>query len=153
MTTPTHPPIPCTEEPETLAPGLQRFCLHEGRIVVLRGSGTSHQAVDAWAAAVKELFEGWQTGEELRLIHDFSGATLTPYAAKRAREVTGLRPELGGRIAVIVSRSALGHIIRIFVNRTAQKTARERRVFFDIDEALKWLAAGLPPAGRQDKSG
>jgi hypothetical protein len=49
------------------------------------------------------------------------------------------RPELGGRTAIVIAPSSLGHIIRLFVNHSSMKHHRERRVYFNRDVALAWL--------------
>lgn len=124
---------------EDLGSGINREWLYNRQVVVLTFWSSSRETVDAWANVGKELMENWPQDRPYLCLLDASRIVLTPYARKVAADLTAVRPEMQGRIAVVVAASTLGHIIRLFANHPSLKRHRERRVFFSRDVGLDWL--------------
>ncbi len=118
-----------------------------GQIIILTISRTVPEAVDAWAEASLRMLDVWPPDRPYLLLHDVStpGVALTPYIRQRSRELATAAPHVGGRVAVLLPRGALGRVIRIYLNYLSRNANRTLRAFLDRDEALAWLREALPP--------
>lgn len=126
--------------PEQLLPGLMRDTRHDGRILIYTLTNMAQPVIDAW-------FEDYQqhllrAKDVMLMACDLSdkSLTLTPYIRTRTIQLTQLRPELQGRVAVIVARNLTGQLLKTFMwllNST--RGNRQRRVFFTQAEAVQWL--------------
>ena len=131
---------------EQIYPGITRFWLAKGQIVCYTVTTIARPAIDAWTEATMELAMAWPKDHIYLSIHDFSEATLTPYVRKRAEEANSKMPKtLYGRSAVIMPRTFMNHMIRLFVTvELSRKNLRiERDVFFRLEEATEWLKKAL----------
>ncbi len=123
--------------------GLTLQQIHNGRIHIWTASQSTKDVVDAWYQSSRETLENWEdTSRPYLVLLDMSRVILTPYNRKRAEALAEVRPDVGGRTAVVIAASTMGHMTRLFVNKTLQKT-RERRVFFTREDAIRWLEAAL----------
>lgn len=130
---------------EDLGHHIQRRWLHDGQVLHLRlnTETVSRDTVDHWVEVIRELMQHWNYEQEYLSVQDLSKAGYSRYAIERLsalnREVP---PEMYGRIAIIVAKSPLGHMIRLAA-RTTQRFIRgrlESQVFTDEAQALAWLA-------------
>ena len=126
---------------EKLLPGLSRIVLDDGRIKIFIVEKMTRSVVDAWIDACDtEMKTCLASGQPLRIVQDLSGpeVTQTPYSRARGQELTDAYPELGGRIAFVLPDTLANQRIRLFVLRQPHQY-RQRRVFFDRDEAIAWV--------------
>lgn len=124
---------------EEIGAGLERQWLHDGKILMITVSESSHETMDTGYQVLHESIEEWPAERPYLLLLDTARGLLTPYGKTKMVELGNLRPELKGRVAVIVAPSTWGHMISFFVNRVMPKHTRERRVFFSRDVAIQWL--------------
>ena len=129
-------------EPYEILPGLTLEKLHDGKILVWSASASTRAISAAWYEHTKKQLEDWPENQPYLALLNMARVILTPFARDQAKELTEIRADISGRVAVVVSPSPTGHLIRLFVNRSLPKT-RERRVFFSFDEALTWLEEAL----------
>src|SRR5258708_757845 len=133
---------------EQICPGVSRFWLHKAQIVCYSVSTITRPAIDAWMRETLALINTWPLNRTYLSIHDVSEVTLTPYMRKKVAEVNLQMPkELRGRSAVIVPRTFINQMMRLFVTiELAQKNRSvQRDVFFRLEEATVWLEKALQP--------
>lgn len=113
----------------------------DGKIVVVSGSVATHSSVDAWANTVSSIKAAWPPEKPWLILHDFSqskrGLAGTPYAWKRAKELTMFRGDMRGRVAIVVPTTFFTHLTRAFF--LSVKPTATMQLFFSREEALRWL--------------
>ncbi len=129
---------------ETIAPGLDRAWLENGRIVQFTIETLTRQAMDQWVAAVWETIDHWKADTPYLGLHVVCStpAGFTPYIQQRVRETFSRNNEVPGRTAVVLPRTLVLDLVRIFF-RFQRRGAREWRIFYRYDEALAWLKEAL----------
>jgi hypothetical protein len=131
---------------EQLHPHVTRFWMDKGRIVCYTITSVSRAAIDVWADSSLALIMEWPADQPYLAIHDFSEATLTPYVRKRAEDIVSQIPKhFTGRSAVIMPRSFINQLIRLFVTVDLVNRNRvvDRQVFFRIEEASQWVKKAI----------
>lgn len=123
---------------EEVLPGLTREELHQGHIIAYSVLQSTREVVSAWYERCLHDIETWDPARPLLLLQDMSRVILTPFARTKAGELAKVRDDLSGRTGVVIAASTMGHLTRLFVDRTLQQT-RQRRVFFSREDALAWL--------------
>lgn len=89
---------------------------------------------DRWQPGFRTLYDLRNISELLIDITDLD---------KIAASVARLEPVMGaGKAAFVVARALDDSIARLLIFRTQKTTHRERRVFYDLEEARQWLAQG-----------
>lgn len=125
-----------------LMPGLTRESFHDGRIAVWSATTSTKEVIQAWFDYSRQEMQDWPAEHQYLALLDMSRVILTPFGREKAAELTEVRPDLGGRVAIVISASSIGHLTRLFVNRSLNKN-RERRVFYSREEAIQWLEEAL----------
>ena len=120
--------------------GYVKEWLGEEQILCYRLHNLTIQTVDAWAADLTEEFANWSPHKPWRLMLDIRlrGSIVGAYALSRAREIARMRPELPGRLSVLVASRLAADIITIAI-RATNNTYRRRSVFVNEAAALHWL--------------
>jgi|GEM_PF-1217426 hypothetical protein len=115
--------------------------LAEGRVLAYRFSDIFRPTVDAWAESIRTEYGAWQH-DKLRTMLDLrpSGSIISPYAIHSARPLAQLRPELPGRLAVLINNRVAAQIISAAI-RANLHANRKRLLFADEPSALAWLMA------------
>ena len=137
-----------SQQIEQICPGVTRMWLHKGQIVCYSVTTVARPAVDAWMQATHDLIHAWPREQIYLSVHDISEATLTPYIRNRTSITNKLMPkDLKGRSAVIVPRTFINQMIRLFVANELgrQNKSIQRDVFFRFEEAIEWLVRGIEP--------
>jgi hypothetical protein len=130
-----------TSEIEEITPRVTREWLDNRQLVVYTIQSLTREATDAWVEAALELFRQWPANKPILIVYDFAqsgGVALTPYIRKRAEELSVIRPDVRGRVAVILPRSVGTQAARIFILAKLKKS-RLRRIFFTREEGLAWV--------------
>ncbi len=129
------------------APHYTKTRLADGRILCYRLEDTTTRTVDAWAADLTHELESWPSDRPWRLLLDIrmKGSVVSPYALRRAREIARLRPELAGRLAILIGSSLAAQIISIALRR-APNSYRKRACFANEVMATAWLLEDANPA-------
>jgi hypothetical protein len=131
---------------EQLHPDVTRELIDDDTIVVITSKGTTRSMVDAWGATIVEAIKNWPSDEPYLAIYDVSQSGITPYSRSKseqiAREAASIErehPMLA--FALVVDRSVVGHLIRLFSKRSIQRAYPEWHtdIFHSRDEALGWL--------------
>lgn len=135
-------------EIEHLGSGVTLEWLHERRIAILTVVGTTRDVVDTWANRAEQLVSDWSVGQTYAVIHDVSGAFLSPHARLRAQKFADMTRTSGlqGRYAVVVSNSLFGQTMRVFVNVSLRTRATERlagQCFTSREQAIRWVVEGF----------
>ncbi len=91
------------------------------------------------------VIKDWPDDRIYLAVQDLSGPrfALTPYARKRASETYEVRPALKGRVAIILPRTFVAQLVRLFI-RGERRNHFETRFFMSAKDALVWLAEELP---------
>lgn len=121
---------------EEIHPAVIREWLHDDHIVAYTLGDVAREAIDAWAEAVIDLQRQWPDDRSYLALYDVSSIpALTPYARKRAEDIASnaAQMEIEGRYAVVLKRSIISMIIRLFMQRDLTERNRhfERRLFFN----------------------
>jgi hypothetical protein len=129
-------------------PRYTKTWLADGQVLVYRFENTTTRTVDAWAADLIQEFESWPPDRPWRLMLDIRlrGNVVSPYALRRAREIARLRPELPGRLAILIGSRLAAQIISIAL-RGAPNLYRQRSFFVSEPMAVAWLMEASKDAG------
>lgn len=108
-------------------------------IVILRMYNVQRETVDNIIADVtKEFLEWphsvWRAMLDMRNVQGI----ITPYAVSGSRIIMGLRPELPGRLAVLINNRIAAQVISTAI-RVNLNTNRKRLLFADETDAINWL--------------
>jgi hypothetical protein len=114
--------------------------LADAQILCYRFSMTDKTTVDAWAEDLEQELLNWPADRTWRLLLDITlqGNIPSAYAIAQSRRLASLRPELPGRLGVLIS-SRLGAQIASFALRTLTNSYRQRQVFANEASARAWL--------------
>lgn len=130
--------------PVEIRPGLTFERLRDGAIIAFTITEMSRDMIDAWANSAVSHLNEWPTGKPFLNLQDFSqieSFTITPYFRERVKDITGPRPEINGRTAVIVPRNFTMHVVRMFTRLLPSmgRSSRERDIFFEREKGMAWL--------------
>jgi|FLYN01.1.fsa_nt_gi hypothetical protein len=122
------------------SPRYTKTWLADGRILCYRFEDTTTATIDAWASDLIQEIEAWTTDRPWRLLLDIRlhGNIVSTYALRRAREIAHRRPELPGRLAILIGSRLAAQIISIAL-RGAPNTFRRRSFFVSEALAIAWL--------------
>jgi hypothetical protein len=137
---------------EQLVPGLIQYWLMDRQIVVYKASAVSRLAVDTWVASVKEVMRNWPADRPYLALHEFTDKhiMLTPYARKRAEELSREPLHVPGYAAIILPQSFAAQLIRLFL-RAQRFRGVENQAFFSVDGGLAWLKTKVGELARAVK--
>ena len=130
---------------EQLTPHLTRELVDNGRIVIFTITEMTRTTVDAWIEGCLAYMRDCVTKEyPMLVLQDLSdpNVTQTPYSKERGAEATTAMPELSGRTAFVLPKTAAALRIQFFI-RGQSNHHRQREAFFDRDSALAWLREAL----------
>lgn len=122
------------------APGYDKGWLADGRVLCFRFRDLKPATVDGWARDLTAELTGWPDGQPWRLLLDIrlEGNTVNTYALRHARAIASLRPDLPGRLALLVASRLAADVVAIAL-RAASNRYRRRQVFVNETLALRWL--------------
>ncbi|MCC7449677.1 MAG: hypothetical protein IT324_19820 [Anaerolineae bacterium] len=125
---------------EQLSPTLSREWIADGHIVVYTLQDGTRTTIDRWVKAFTADIAAWPEDRPFLVIHDFSArqVTTTPYGREGGDKLVNVRPEVKGRVAVLLPKTIAAHLIRLFLDQHT-KGGRERRIFTSREDAIKWL--------------
>jgi hypothetical protein len=129
----------------TTLSGVTLEWLHDGQIPCFTLADISRATVDDWMRLLAQLMEYWPADLPYAAIIDAtpSGGMLTPYARAKVGDLEGINPSLQGRVAVILPRTFVAQLIRLFV-RTLRRQKVVTGIFFTREEALDWVKQVVP---------
>jgi hypothetical protein len=121
--------------------------LADGRILCYRLHDLTAATIDHWANDLSEAIKSWPEDKAWRLLIDvrLGGGLVNTYGLRRAREIARLRPELPGRLGVLVSNKLAASIISMAI-RATNNSYRQRQVFNNETLALRWLLESGGPS-------
>jgi len=113
--------------------------LQDGHLLVYRFSDIFRPTVDAWVQSIHTEYAAWNH-PMLRTLLDLraAGGVISPYAVNNARPLAQLRPDLHGRLAIVISNRVAAQIISAAI-RANLNTHRRRLLFADDQSAITWL--------------
>jgi hypothetical protein len=129
------------ENNEELTPGINRYWLANRKIVVHEATAAYREVVDAWVDSVTNVMAEWPHDRPYLALHDFRAQNLvfTPYARKRSHLLMSIEPPVPGFAAIVIQMSIVGYAVQWFMRSTKSARGMTNRLFFDYDEAVKWL--------------
>jgi len=130
---------------EQLSPGIKYKWLFDRHILYVIGDTSHRSDIDAWFQFMCTVMGNWPDDITYLAVQDLSSPnfSLTPYARTRATEIYKVRPTLRGRVAIVMPRSFIGHLLQMFI-RTVRGNIFDTRFFLSQGDALVWLAQKLP---------
>jgi hypothetical protein len=128
--------------------GYNKEWLADGDVLCYRLVELTMATVDEWAQELTKEFNDWPADRAWRLLLDIrmGGNIVNTYALRRARVISNLRPELPGRLALLVGSKLAGDVITMAL-RATPNLYRKRQVFLNEAVAIRWLmeATSNPP--------
>jgi len=109
-------------------------------VLCYRFSDLNQTTVDEWAADLTIELEAWSHLKTWRLILDIRlhGNVVNGYALRRARDIAHLRPDIRGRLAVLVTSRLAANVASMAIS-AMNNDFRKRQVFISEALALHWL--------------
>lgn len=117
-----------------------REWLTDKQILCYRFLDLNKATIDHWADNLIFEFMGWPDSKAWRLLLDIRlrGGIVNTYALRRAREIARMRPELSGRLAILVGNKLASDVISIAI-RATNNSYRQRQIFVNEAAAVEWL--------------
>lgn len=116
-----------------------KLWLADGQILCYRISEMSRSTVDVVAEDLRVELMGWDRTRFWRLMLDVcSGTIVSTYALNRVREMTRLRPDVCGKLAVVTANVLTAQIASLAL-RGLPNEWRQRLVFSSEADAVAWL--------------
>lgn len=115
--------------------------IHDGQILRYGFHETSRATADIWFEDMAQVFRAWDDQKPLHLLIDvrMQGMFVSAQALIRARQVSGIRPDLPGRTAVLIASPIGAQVISSLIRTGLTGTLRQRLVFSDESRAIQWL--------------
>lgn len=134
----TANPIPSSQ---TIVSGLTREWTEDGAIQIFTFYNNCRATIDAWADCVVEIANTWPDDKPYYIIYDASRIFLTPYMRRRSEDIGKIeRPHLVGYYAVVLPRTVIGHMFRLYLRRDMKRNYETHSGFFvSRDDAIAWL--------------
>ncbi|MCB9451308.1 MAG: hypothetical protein H6672_07695 [Anaerolineaceae bacterium] len=123
-------------------PNYSKEWLHGDRILCYRFRDLVPATVDHWGDDLSNMLLEWPDTRPWRLLLDIrmKGNVVSAYALRRSYEISRLRPELPGRLALLIGNRLAAEIMSAGM-RAAGNEYRQRRVFVVQAVAVSWLLA------------
>jgi hypothetical protein len=114
--------------------------LADEHVLCYRFSNLNTATVDEWVDDIVQELNAWSDEKPWRLILDIRlhGNVVNTYALRRARDISRMRPELPGRLAVLVSSHLAANVASMAI-RSVNNSFRKRQVFISEPLAIHWL--------------
>ena len=123
----------------SLTGGSEKLWLANARILCYRFTETSRTTVDAVVEDVRAEMLGWDEKRLWRLMLEVrDGAVISAYGLNRARDLTRLRPDVNGKLAVVANNVLTAQIAALAL-RGLPNERRRRLVFANEADAVAWL--------------
>jgi hypothetical protein len=120
-------------------PAYTKEWLQNNRILCYRLLNTQRKTIEDWESDLSQEILGWPPDKTWRLMIDVSAERIvSAYALVRARKIANLRPELHGRLAVLIRDPLAAQIISMAI-RNAPNRYRQRSAFANEALAIGWL--------------
>lgn len=123
-----------------IAPGIWCEVLEDGKIQTITVKSVARASVDAWANHVTDNVNQWDASKPYLMLYDFSDpkVSFTSYIRQKSSELTELRPEVRGKVAVVMMRNPVNFLVMVFA-QVRPRASRQIKIFFDRESALNWL--------------
>lgn len=127
--------------PPLSTPYFTREPLAEARVIAYRFKQVHRAAADAWFEDLSAFILAWPADQPYCALLDVRGREhlISAQAYSVARQMTYLRPELPGRVAVLVGRGIIAPVMNALIRNTIAGHARQRLLFSTEEMALAWL--------------
>ena len=118
--------------------------MYERRVVLYTVTSIKRDVIDLWAEKVHEVMLAWEPNTVYYNIHDYSRVNsfvTTPHLRQKSKESALTRLDLSARTAVVIPKSVMSPITRLFINALPhpKNADRIREMFFTVDDGLAWL--------------
>lgn len=132
---------PDNSETITIGEGLTKTYRFDKQIVVYHLDTVARDVIDSGADDVLETMENWPTGHPFLVIYDIVSTkiALTPHLRHRLQGLSRAFPDLEGRAAVVLPRSVITQVFKLFVIAQNRVGGRRKQVFFTRDAGIEWL--------------
>lgn len=118
----------------------EKSFLADNRVLCYRFNDILTGAVDDWADDMSNELLNWPADKTWRMLLDVrvNGGVVGSHGLSRARELSKLRPELKGRLAVLINSTIGAQVISTAMRATSNEN-RKRMVFASQRTAMAWL--------------
>lgn len=115
----------------------------DDQILCYRFNDTNKTTIDPWLEDVMDELVNWPEDKPWRMILDVTmqGAVVSAYSMRNARMASSTRPEMPGRMAVLVGSTVAMRLINVAI-LNSRNHFRQRKVFVNEAEAIEWLLEG-----------
>lgn len=128
---------------EQLGHGATCEWLFDRQIVVMTATDSTRGTVDAWVNKCIDVANTWPANRPFCTMVDASGPNLsrTPYMRERLKDLRAVRTDLKWYTAMVAPKSYLMQLMSYGLR--VMQSNRETRIFFEREEAIKWLKSKL----------
>lgn len=110
----------------------------DGKILTCRFADVFRPTIDSWSEHLRRELEGWEYPVLRTLLDLRSSRIVSTYALGKARALGQLRPELPGKLAILIRSRVTAQLITAAIRANLTPT-RRRFLSADEPEAIKWL--------------
>lgn len=127
-------------EPQALTGGSTKSWQMNGQILSYCCSETTRSTIDVCVHDLRAELLTWDAATPIRLMLDIrhENAIVSAYALHCGRELTRLRPDVGGKLAVLTTNRFNAQIVSMAL-RGLPNEYRRRLVFSNEADAVAWL--------------
>lgn len=139
----------------SITPGLTYTWTDDNQVLVYEASAISVYIMFEWSNHIIQMISNWPEGKPLQILYNLSRPKISiPYMVITNRDIFNIgitdvgkakiqqillnRKTLFGRLAVVVSRSGSGEVVR--THARSSTPAIESRLFTDYPLAIQWLS-------------
>lgn len=128
-----------SEQIHDLGNGVIKFYLNDGNIAVYNLTELTGPAVHILVKDMIGILDEWSPDTPYVVLVDVSQCTPNKLSRQQAIQVSDYRPEVEGRVAILISNSIQWQVTRNVLESAFSEQGRVRRLFTDRQVALQWL--------------
>lgn len=125
---------------EEIAEGVFVETTLDDDIQIIKLKSVARSSIDAWSKHITDLLLGWQAEKPYLMMYDFTDpkVSFTAYIRQKSSEMHALRPDVTGKIGVVMLRNTGNYLVMLFA-QLRPRAARQIKIFFDRESAMAWL--------------
>ena len=125
---------------QSICSGMTYQWLDEGSTIRYTIKSNTRDHVTELAEVISSNLRNWNVKKPYHCIYEFPepNITLSSYFRQQLSEISGLAPDLNGKLAIVAAHTDMNHAMRLFCMMKGSE-GRAKEVFSSLDDALAWI--------------